>query len=485
MPGLALYPATAKGPARAVSSAARLARSGCWVGLLAAGAVPTTPVAAEQLSPASATSATAPGPDSYWPALLGAQYTYVLQHQTGLDSPYAGRLSLLAQGDTQPTNTIGFYGGWAVASWAQLYFDTEKFMGAGVSGATGLGGLTNGDVVREGAVGLKKTFYIARAYVRLMWPLGDAVQHVARGQDQIAGNEATRRLEFKAGRMAVTDDFDHNRYASATRTEFMNWSLWANTAWDYAANTRGFTDGFVLSYFSPSWVLRYGLYRMPLYANGQTLETLNRAQGQNLELTLSPWSSGLVVRLLGYRNTAAMGNYREALAIGAENDAVPDVAADGRNGRHKYGFGLNAELPLADGGDTGLFMRAGWDDGATESFVFTEVDRQLSGGGQLSGVHWGRGSDVVGLGLVVEGLSDPHRDYLAAGGSGFLLGDGRLSYAHEQILELYYRLQLFDSLGRVPLRLQLSPDFQFIRNPGYNEARGPVRFYGVRLHLEY
>ena len=460
---------------------ARGAGLGCWP----LGAVPTTPVAAEQLSPASATSATAPGPDSYWPALLGAQYTYVLQHQTGLDSPYAGRLSLLAQGDTQPTNTIGFYGGWAVASWAQLYFDTEKFMGAGVSGATGLGGLTNGDVVREGAVGLKKTFYIARAYVRLMWPLGDAVQHVARGQDQIAGNEATRRLEFKAGRMAVTDDFDHNRYASATRTEFMNWSLWANTAWDYAANTRGFTDGFVLSYFSSSWVLRYGLYRMPLYANGQTLETLNRAQGQNLELTLSPGSSGLVVRLLGYRNTAAMGNYREALAIGAENDAVPDVAADGRNGRHKYGFGLNAELPLADGGDTGLFMRAGWDDGATESFVFTEVDRQLSGGGQLSGVHWGRGSDLVGLGLVVEGLSDPHRDYLAAGGSGFLLGDGRLSYAHEQILELYYRWQLFDSLGRVPLRLQLSPDFQFIRNPGYNEARGPVRFYGVRLHLEY
>ena len=285
--------------------------------------------------------------------------------------------------------------------------------------------------------------------------------------------------------MAVTDDFDHNRYASATRTEFMNWSLWANTAWDYAANTRGFTDGFVLSYFSPSWVLRYGLYRMPLYANGQTLETLNRAQGENLELTLSPWSSGLVVRLLGYRNTAAMGNYREALAIGAENDAVPDVAADGRNGRHKYGFGLNAELPLADGGDTGLFMRAGWDDGATESFVFTEVDRQLSGGGQLSGVHWGRGSDVVGLGAVVGGLSGPHRDYLAAGGSGFLLGDGRLNYAHEQILELYYRLQLFDSLGTVPLRLQLSPDFQFIRNPGYNEARGPVRFYGLRLHLEY
>jgi high affinity Mn2+ porin len=452
--------------------------------LLAASAALVTPVVADEPPAANASSA-APGADSYRPTLLGAQYTYVLQHQTALNSPYSGPRSLLAEGDTQPTNTIGFYGGWAVASWAQLYLDTEKFMGAGVSGATGLGGLTNGDVVREGTVGLKKTFYIARAYLRLMLPLGDAVTHLSRTQDQIAGNEATTRLEFKAGRMAVTDDFDHNRYASATRTQFMNWSLWANTAWDYAANTRGFTDGFVLSYLSPSWALRYGLYRMPLYANGQTLETLNRAQGQNLELTLSAWPSGLIVRLLGYRNTARLGDYREALAIAAENGTVPNVAADDRNGRHKYGFGLNAELPLADSGDTGVFMRAGWDNGATETFAFTEVDRQLSGGVQLSGVHWGRSTDVAGLGLVVGGLSEPHRDYLAAGGSGFLLGDGRLNYAHEQILELYYRLQLFDSLGTIPLRLQLSPDFQFIRNPGYNEDRGPVRFYGVRLHLEY
>lgn len=475
----------AAGAPRHTRAACAAVLGACGGVLLAASAAATALVNADEPTTTSAASAARPGPDSYWPALVGAQYTYVLQHQSALDSPYSGRLSLLAQGDTQPTNTSGFYGGWAVASWAQLYLDTEKFMGAGVSGATGLGGLTNGDVLREGAVGLKKTFYIARAYVRLMWPLGNTVTHVERAQDQIAGNEATTRLEFKAGRLAVTDDFDHNRYASAARTQFLNWSLWANTAWDYAANTRGFTDGFVLSYFSPGWTLRYGLYRMPLYANGQTLETLNRAQGQNLELTLSAWPSGLVVRVLGYRNTARMGEYREALVIGAENDTVPDVAANDQNGRHKYGFGLNAELPLADDGNTGLFMRAGWDDGATETFVFTEVDRQLSGGLQLSGVHWGRATDVAGLGVVAEGLSGPHRDYLAAGGSGFVLGDGRLDYAHEQILELYYRWQLFDSLGKIPLRLQLTPDFQYIRNPGYNEDRGPVRFYGLRLHLEY
>lgn len=435
---------------------------------------------------AAATSAAAePAADSRWPTLLGAQYTYVLQHQTGLQSPYQGKLSLDPQGDTEATHTIGFYGGWALMNWAQVYLDAEKFMGAGVSGATGLGGLTNGDVVREGAAGLKKTFYVARAFVRLMLPLGAQVSRLERAQDQIGGTEAARRLELKAGLMAVTDDFDHNRYASATRTQFMNWSLWANTPWDYAANTRGYTDGVVLAYVSPGWTLRYGLYRMPTVANGQTLQTLHRARGENLELTLSPGHSGLIVRVLGYRNTAAMGNYRETLAIAAATGALPDIVADDRNGRHKYGFGLNAQLPLADAGETGVFLRAGWNDGATETFAFTEVDRQVSAGAQVSGVHWRRLNDRLGVAAVLEGLSGAHRDYLAAGGSGFLLGDGRLSYAHEQILELYYRLQLFDSLGRLPLRLQLSPDVQFLRNPGYNHDRGPVRFYGARVHVEY
>jgi high affinity Mn2+ porin len=442
-------------------------------------------VAADATAPVTGEVPASPGADSAWPALLSAQYTYVRQHQTALDSPYSGPLSLHADGDTQPSQTIGFYGGWAPVSWGQLYLDTEKFMGAGVSGATGMGGLTNGDVLREGAVGLKKTFYIARAYVRVMWPLGSDVVHLERAQDQVAGWEASTRLEFKAGRLSVTDDFDHNRYASATRTQFMNWSLWANTAWDYAANTRGYSDGFVLSYISPAWALRYGLYRMPTQANGQTLETLNRAQGENLELTLSPWTSGLIVRVLAYRNTAAMGEYNQALALAAASDSVPDIAADGRNGRHKYGFGLNAELPLTDDGNTGVFMRAGWNDGSTETFVFTEVDRQVSAGAQLSGVHWARRDDVLGAAVIVEGLSSAHHDYLAAGGSGFVLGDGRLDYAHEQIAEVYYRAQLLDAIGKLPVRLQVSPDFQYARNPGFNADRGPVRFYAIRVHVEY
>jgi high affinity Mn2+ porin len=426
-----------------------------------------------------------PGPSSTAPQLLAAQYTFIEQRQSALESPYEGRLSLYPDGDRQPTNTIGVYTGWAPLAWGQLYFDSEKFMGAGVSGGTGLGGLTNGDVIREGVPGLKKQFYVARWFARFMLPLPGAVSSVARSQDQIAGTEAARRIELKVGQMSVSDDFDRNSYANSARTQFLNWSLWNDTAWDFAANTRGYTDGFVLGYVSPAWSLRYGMYRMPLYANAQTMETLLRAREQDLELTLSPWATGTIVRLLAWRNTARMGDYAEALSIAAAAGTVPNVAADDAQGRHKTGYGLNAEQPLADGGDSGVFVRLGRQDGRTEDFVFTEVDRLASAGGQLSGVHWARGEDRLGVGLVLEGLSDLHRDYLAAGGSGFLLGDGRLNYAHEEILETYYRAQWTWAHGPVVLRAQLTPDFQYIQNPGFNRDRGPVRFYALRVHVEY
>jgi high affinity Mn2+ porin len=427
----------------------------------------------------------APGAASPLPMLLGLQYTFIDQRQTELLSPYQSHLSLLPQGDQQSTNTIGAYGGWAPLSWAQAYLDIEKFMGAGVSGATGIAGLTNGDVVREGTSGLKKEFYIARLYARFMVPLAPETVAVERAEDQIPGREAARRLEFKVGLMSVADDFDKNRYAGSARGEFMNWSLWQNTAWDYAANTRGYTDGLVLGYISPQWSLKYGMYRMPVVANGQTLETLARAREQDLELTLSPAGIGTIVRLLGYYNVGNMGIYSQALAIAAESGTVPNIAADNQGGRKKLGFGVNLEQPLADDGGSGLFMRLGWNDGKTEDFVFTEVDRVVSFGGQLAGVHWSRAEDRVGAGVVVEGISASHRDYLAAGGMGFLLGDGHLNYGYEQILETYYRAQWQWSVAHAPLRLQLTPDFQYMQNPGYNRDRGPVRFYALRLHLEY
>jgi carbohydrate-selective porin OprB len=216
---------------------------------------------------------------------------------------------------------------------------------------------------------------------------------------------------------------------------------------------------------------------MPQQANGQALAAIGQASGQQLQLSLHPQGSdGPALRLLLYRNKAAMGSYAQALAIAAVTGSVPDIVADDRVGRHKRGCVINGELPLADGGATGLFARWAWNDGANESFAYTEAERALSIGGQLSGAHWGRSQDQLGVALGIDGLSALHRDYLAAGGCGFMLCDGALDYGHERVVEAYYRAQL----GRY---LQVSPDLQWISNPGYNRARGPARVIGVRVHV--
>ena len=413
------------------------------------------------------------------PQWLGAQYTFIDQHQSSLHSPYAGALSLRAQGDTARSDTFGAYFGVALPARLQFYVDVEMFKGGGVSGGSGLGGGVNGDVIRSGSGGNSKRAYVARRYLRWTLPLGGGTAAVTRAQDQLPGQQAAQRLEVKLGKMSVGDDFDRNRYANSARTQFMNWALINGTAWDFAADTHGYTDGLVLALAEPGWRLRYGVYRMPVMANGQTLvSSLRRARGEQVQLTLQPDPDGWALRLLAFRNIAAMGVYRNALAQAEAGGGVPVVQSDDRPGRHKYGYALNGELPLADGGDTGLFFRAGWNDGRTESFAYTEVDRTLSAGMQLSGTHWARPTDHLGLALVANGLSPDHRAYLAAGGSGFLLGDGALNYAQEEIAELYYSYAPF-------AHVTFSPDLQWIRNPGYNRDRGPATFAGVRAHLEF
>jgi Carbohydrate-selective porin len=418
-------------------------------------------------------------PPLFVPQLLNAQATLVGQKLDHLRSPYAGPLSLPANGDQAVSRTFGVYLGMRLPAHLAFYLDTELFTGGGVNKGTGTAGYVNGDVVRAGpGSGSKQRPYIARAYLDWNWPLGEDSAPVGRAQDQLPGAIATQRIELKLGRLALADDFDKNRYANDTRHQFMNWDFINAAAYDYAADTRGYTDGFVAAWVQPRWTLRYGLYQMPLLANGQALAgPLGRARAEQVQLSLRPFGSdGFALRLLAFRNIAKMGSYAQALAMAASGGTPPDIVANDRYGRRKHGYVINAELPLADAGDTGLFARWAWNDGHTQSFAYTEADRALSVGAQLSGVHWRRSEDRVGVAFDFNGLGSAHRAYLAAGGCGFLLCDGALDYGRERVVEAYYRLQL----GHY---LQLSPDLQWITNPGYNRARGPARVVGLRMHL--
>ncbi len=417
---------------------------------------------------------------SWRPYLLGTQINVIWQDLRPFRSPYDGPNSLQSSGDSKISHAYGVYGGIDVGHGLQGYLDVEMIRGKGISRVVGLAGPTNGDVLRQGTTDLGSGPYVARAFVRYTIPFSSRERDtLERAPDQIPAIVSASRLEFLAGKLALSDMFDLNRYANSTRQQFMNWSLFQNTAWDFAADTRGYSNGVAVAWIHPVWSVRAGSFQMPRVANGNVFDSdLRRARGDQIELTLTAPRTQTTARILGYLNHARMGSYAEALAVGRSLAQPPDIAANDRPGRTKYGLGVNVEQPLIDDGETGLFARFGWNDGRNESFAFTEVDRHLSIGGQLAGNHWGRTNDRIGLGAVREGIVTLHRDYLSAGGLGFLLGDGRLNYGFEQIIEGYYRLQSGPYL-------QLTSDVQHIRNPGYNRGRGPATVLSLRVNLRY
>ncbi len=414
----------------------------------------------------------------WFPKLLGMEANVVFQYVPPFHSPYQGEDSF-ATNHGKGEDTTQYYGvylGAQLASTLQAYLDVACFEGNGLSGGVGLGGYPNGDVVRAGSSNLPKEPYIARLFLRYYVPLSTETEKVERGVDQLAGEQPVGRWEIKVGKMAATDDFDQNRYANNNHTSFMNYDFLYNTAWDYAADTRGFTYGVVTALVEPSWRLALGVYAEPDTANGAEYNYDMRELGYNLELTIKPNALGTVVRFLAFANTGRNGNYNQAIAEGIANGVTPSLLTVEKDGGRKYGFGFNFEQPLADNGETGIFGRLGWNDGHDESWSYVESDRHASLGAQLSGVHWGRDEDHLGIAYGVNGLSSEHAHYLKDGGIGILNGDGALNYGYEQAIELYYRI-------KVNKYVTLSPDFQFIQNPGYNMDRGPAEVYGMRMNV--
>lgn len=409
------------------------------------------------------------------PKVLGMQFSWIGQSLSPFsNSPYSGQHSLISTGDRNATQSYGLYLGSQLADNLQAYLDIDMLKGQGISNAVGLAGVTNGDVLRQGSTDLGTDPYVARAFLKYIIPISPEIKEQKTGMDQLHVNEAISNITLKFGKLAVTDDFDTNRYANSGRSQFMNWGLISNTAWDYAADTRGYTNGLMIHWINPTWSFKYGIYQMPTFANGNILDDLNISKGENIELTLNLNNNGTILRILGFNNIARMGNYNAAIAA----STPPNIVANDIPGRTKYGYGINVEQPLTDNGDTGIFARYGWNDGKNESFAFTETDEHMSIGGQVSGTHWGRNNDILALAFLQQGLSADHIRYLAVGGQGFLLGDGKLNYGKETIIEGYYNWQLNDYAT-------IGPDIQYIINPGYNQDRGPAFVASFRIHLEY
>jgi hypothetical protein len=414
---------------------------------------------------------------------ISGQANVIFQGRLPFHSPYEGPNSFRNSAEyktslvetlytaVRPTRSIRYN--------TDLLLDIESAGGRGLSQALGLAGFTNLDVVRNPNLGTKP--YLGRYEVHQVFGLTDKTTSQDANFFALATSVPERRLDFRIGKMTLPDFFDVNDIGSDSHLQFMNWTSDNNGAWDYAADTRGYTVGGMAEYDEPSWSFRYGIFAMPVVANGIDLDwAFSRAHGQNGEFELR---HSLVLqrqgtmRLLFFANRANMGTYREAVdAYLNGTDSTPDITAHRHLSALKYGFGYNAQQELSE--NLRVFGRFGWNEGQHESFAYTEVDQTVELGGDYQGRPWHRAEDKCGLAVISNAIKRDHQNYLKFGGLGFLLGDGNLTYGRENIVEGYYNWHAWRGLF-------YAIDVQHINNPGYNRDRGPAWVGSVRGHIDF
>ena len=405
---------------------------------------------------------------------LHYQATVATQWHPSFHAGYSGKNSLQPGDEAATSVVMDLFGGARLWRGAEVYLQPELAGGRGLSSTLGVAAFPSGEVYRVGDP--TPTLVVGRAFLRQTIGLGGGPTRVEPGPNQLAGTRDRDALTVTFGKVATTDFVDRVPLASDPHAQLMSWGLWASAAYDYPADTRGYTYGAAADLSIAWWSVRAGLFLEPKTANGMELEwDVAKARGLAGEFEGRYTVAGLpgAARALLFLDTAHMGSYEEALA---ESPASPDVTATRANGRTKYGFAASANQDLGSG--LGAFLRVSYNDGRNETWAFTEIDRSIAAGLVQAGSRWGRPDDEAGLGVVVSGLSDPHRRYLAAGGYGFLIGDGALSYAPEILAEVYYRLALTREVS-------VGANYQPIFHPAYNADRGPAHVFTGRVHVAF
>jgi high affinity Mn2+ porin len=410
---------------------------------------------------------------------ISGQANFISQWHPAFHSPYLGPNSLSPWAQDATSRVLTLLTGVQVSGTTEFLCDVQETGGHGIGEALGLAGFTNLDVVRNPL--LSKAPYVARLMWHQIIPLSGEKSPAERTPLSLFKELPARRLEIRFGKFSLVDFFDLNTYGTDSNFQFMNWALDNNGAYDYAADTRGFTYAAMVEYDDRRWALRFAEGLMPKVANGINLDAdLGRARSENVEFELhhsfEP-KRETVLRLLGYANHANMGTYSVAIAnFLAGQTPTPDITAHPLQTTTKYGFGVNVEQPLAEW--IGVFARWGWNEGKHESYAYTEVDETEQFGAGANGSKWGRKLDRAGLAFISNAISRDHQEYLRLGGLGFLLGDGKLNYGRESIVEAYYTLHIWRGVFT-------SLDLQYVDHPGYNRDRGPVFVPSVRLHVEF
>ncbi len=411
------------------------------------------------------------------------QLTAINQSHLAFNAKYAGDNSLFNTAESEKLSlTTTLFLGRKLWKNGSFYLNPEITGGAGLSGAKGVAGFTNGETFRIGSTEPK--FYLARIYFRQYIPLKNTgYTKVESGPNQLEETIPTSRITLTAGKLSLSDYFDLNSYSHDPRGQFLNWSLMSNGAWDYPADTRGYTQGFVAELVKPGVAIRFSSVLMPRKANGLQMDyKFTKAHSETIEIEKN-WKLKRpgAIRLLAFRSVSQAPTYSTTLAQVAVGNYSSVKEYTGEQewkiyGGVKYGFAINTEQELTD--NTGAFLKASWNDGKTATWAFTEIDHSISFGVNIKGKNWKRANDIIGIAQVINGISAEHRAFLKAGYYGFIIGDGQLNYGSESITEFYYKAKITSSFF-------LSFDYQFVNNPAYNKDRGPVNVFAFRGHLEF
>jgi high affinity Mn2+ porin len=449
---------------------------------LGAEPLPSAPGKLDHLVPAAAPAGDRTGPPDASPEgaetrerfSLHYQATVATQGHPSFHARYSGTNSLRPDAESATSVVTDLFAGARLWEGAEAYFQPELAGGRGLSSTLGVAAFPSGEVYRVGDP--TPTIVVGRAFVRQTIGLGGGRTRVEAGPNQLAGPRDRDALTLTLGKVATTDFVDRVPFASDPHTQLMSWGLWASASYDYPADTRGYTYGVAADLSIDWWSIRAGAFLEPKTANGMEMEwDVTKARGVVGEIE-ARWALGGLpgaARVLAFLNTAHMGSYSQAVA---ESPTAPDVAATRATGRTKAGFAASANQDLGSG--LGAFLRVSYDDGRNETWAFTEIDRSIAAGVVQGGSRWGRPDDEAGVGVVVSGLSAPHRRYLAAGGYGFIIGDGALDYAPEILGEAYYRLA-------VTRTVSAGAGYQPIFRPAYDAARGPVHVFTGRVHVAF
>jgi high affinity Mn2+ porin len=405
--------------------------------------------------------------------LLHVQATEMLLGQPGFRSPYAGTNSIEPDDNFRQTTTLDLFLGARLWPGGEIYGDVEYYQGFGFANTHGIAAFPNAEGSKVGQRYGDGT--LPHLFFRQTWGFGGEQEDLEGDQLQLAEKLDISRLTLTLGRLETGDQFDTNAYAHDARRQFINWALVNNGAYDYAGDSYGYIEGATLELNQKQWALRYGIFDVPRVSNGFAKDGhLLKAWQQVVELEerYTLLNHPGKIRLLGWLERAHMGSYEETLA----DPALMEDITKTRRYRYQYGFAFNVEQTISD--NVGAFLRASWRDGQSEVWQYTDIDQSVSGGFQCKGQLWNRKNDTVGIAGIIDGISDAHRDFLAAGGLGPLIGDGRLPhYSLEKVVETYYDVE-------VTKYLHFALDYQFVADPAYNSDRGPINIFAARFHFQ-